>query len=145
MAEGIIFDIQRFAVHDGGGIRTNIFFKGCPLHCDWCSNPESQSAHPQPRYKKEKCIGCGSCIKNCPHGAITVTDAYRIDTEKCMRCEVLSCAKQCYAQALSICGASYTVEDLMKIIRRDRMFYGSSGGGVTVSGGEAVTQTEFLV
>ena len=145
MTKGIIFDIQRFSVHDGSGIRTNVFFKGCPLRCDWCSNPESQLFLPQPLYDAKKCIGCGACLKACPAGAIVAEPEYRIDTSKCKSCTEYACGKACYATALTVAGKPYTVDEIIRVVERDAVFYGSSGGGITVSGGEAVVQIDFLV
>ena len=145
MAKGMIFDIQRFSVHDGTGIRTNVFFKGCPLRCDWCSNPESQLPQPQPMYDAKKCIGCGACLKACPQEAISTASEYRINVSKCLDCTEHTCAKACYATALTIAGQEYTVEEIVRIVERDAIFYGSSGGGITVSGGEGTMQIEFLV
>lgn len=142
---GWIFDIQRFSVHDGQGIRTNVFFKGCPLRCDWCSNPESQLPRPQPLYDEKKCIGCGHCAQTCTQNAITTQPTYTIDVARCMHCETHSCASACYAKALTIAGRPYTVDEVLRIVKKDAMFYGTSNGGLTVTGGEAVVQTEFLV
>lgn len=141
---GILFDIQRFSVHDGRGIRTNVFFKGCPLHCDWCSNPESQNPRPQPLYDQKKCIGCGSCAEHCPPGAISTEKGYVIDTEKCFACEAHTCAESCCAAALTMAGRPYTVEEILRVVQRDAVFYGASGGGITISGGEAMVQIDFL-
>ena len=141
---GIIFDIQRFSVHDGTGIRTNVFFKGCPLRCDWCSNPESQQLRPQPMYDAKKCIGCGSCVKGCPSGAISTENGYAVDTETCFSCQVHSCAESCCTRALTMAGRPYTVEEILRIVKRDAVFYGASSGGVTISGGEAMVQIHFL-
>lgn len=141
---GILFDIQRFCVHDGNGIRTNVFFKGCPLRCDWCSNPESQKPAPQPLFEASKCIGCGACEKNCPSRAISGTGGRRvIDTASCDLCETYECVSRCYARALKIAGRRYTVEEVVRVVKKDRPFYRTSGGGVTLSGGEPLVQIEF--
>ncbi|MDD3347166.1 glycyl-radical enzyme activating protein [Oscillibacter sp.] len=142
---GIIFDIQRFSVHDGEGIRTNVFFKGCPLHCDWCSNPESQSTHPQPMYDAQKCIHCGRCALDCPSGAIQTSPAYQIDLSKCLTCRDLTCAAACCSTALTMVGKRYTADEIVRIVKRDAVFYGHSQGGITISGGEAVVQIDFLM
>ena len=142
---GIIFDIQRFSVHDGPGIRTNIFFKGCPLHCEWCCNPESQSVFPQPLYDAEQCIGCGSCAAACPYKAITAAPDYRIDYERCKTCSDHPCVRSCYARALTLAGTVYSTDEIVELVKRDMTFYASSGGGITCSGGEATVQIDFLV
>ncbi len=142
---GIIFDIQRFSVHDGPGIRTNIFFKGCPLHCEWCCNPESQSVFPQPLYDAEQCIGCGSCAAACPSQAITAAPDYRIDYERCKTCSDHPCVRSCYARALTLAGTLCTADEIVELVKRDMRFYASSGGGITCSGGEATMQIDFLV
>jgi pyruvate formate lyase activating enzyme len=144
MEKGIIFDIQRFSVHDGAGIRTNVFFKGCPLRCDWCSNPESQHPQPQPMYDRQKCIGCGRCAADCPSKAIRPGPDYSIDTAKCFVCRSYACTDRCYARALTIAGQAYTADEIVEIVKKDALFYGASGGGVTVSGGEALMQIDFL-
>lgn len=141
--KGILFDIQRFSVHDGPGMRTNLFLKGCPLHCDWCCNPESQSPFPQPLYDAAKCIGCGACVRACPRQAITVEDGYRIDTAQCRTCREYACVRECYSTALSLAGTVYTVDQVMELVERDRGFYRTSGGGVTLTGGEAMMQAAF--
>ena len=141
---GIIFDIQRFSVHDGTGIRTNVFFKGCPLCCDWCCNPESQKPYPQPMYDKAKCIGCGNCAQDCARHAISREGAYTIDTELCASCPDPRCVSRCFSRALTMAGRAYTVEEIICIVQRDAAFYGTSGGGITISGGEAVLQADFL-
>lgn len=143
--EGIVFDIQRFCVHDGPGIRTTIFLKGCPLHCDWCCNPESQSPFPQPLYDSQKCIGCGSCMEACSREAISLTPTYKIAVETCRDCKTHECVKECYGEALTLAGRAYTVEELLELVERDISFYESSQGGLTLSGGEALLQADFAV
>ncbi|WP_295581471.1 glycyl-radical enzyme activating protein [uncultured Oscillibacter sp.] len=143
--EGIIFDIQRFSVHDGRGIRTNVFFKGCPLHCEWCSNPESQSPYPQPMYDEKKCLHCGRCAAACPEGAVFLEPAYRIDSARCARCQTRACAAACCSTALTMAGRAYSAEEIVRLVQRDAVFFSRSGGGITISGGEAVMQGEFLV
>lgn len=139
----IIFDIQRYSVHDGPGIRTLVFFKGCPLRCKWCQNPESLRREREIAFFASKCIGCGECAKVCPKGAIVLEDARRIDRRLCDRCG--ECAEVCYAEALTVVGKEYDVSSLLDIVERDRPFYEQSGGGVTVSGGEPTLQWEFLL
>ena len=141
--KGNIFDIKRFAVHDGPGIRTTVFFKGCPLRCVWCHNPEGLSAKPQLAYYAHKCVGCGCCVSSCPAGAHTL-DAehiHRFDRAKCLSCG--KCVSTCYNGALSLFGRTVTVEELLPELLADRDFYESSGGGITLSGGECLLQADF--
>ncbi|UCD57215.1 MAG: glycyl-radical enzyme activating protein [Candidatus Hydrogenedentota bacterium] len=138
-----IFDIQRYSVHDGPGIRTLVFFKGCPLRCKWCQNPESLDRDPEIAFFSSKCIGCGECGKACPKEAIVFEDGERIRRSKCDRCG--KCADVCYAEALTVIGKEYDVRTLLDVVERDRPFYEQSGGGVTVSGGEPTVQLEFLL
>ena len=146
--EGIIFNIQRFTIHDGPGIRTEIFLKGCPLTCKWCGNPESQRMQPEIGVYETKCIRadvCGLCLKVCPrHGCLNTgagQKIHSIDREICNDC--LSCARACPADALKQWGKRLSVDQVMKTIRRDRSYYEASGGGVTISGGEPLLQPEF--
>jgi pyruvate formate lyase activating enzyme len=144
--KGLIFDIQKFAIHDGGGIRTLVFLKGCPLLCPWCSNPESLAGKPEITFVCNNCIGCGKCLEICPSDAIS-QDASNgkgliIDRDRCTLCG--QCAKHCYAGAINIIGRYLSVPELMEIIERDRKFYEQSNGGVTFSGGEPTAQPEFL-
>lgn len=143
---GLVFDIQKFAVHDGEGIRTLVFLKGCPLKCLWCSNPESLGKKPEITFVANNCISCGACLNCCPSGAIRHDDLESagvfIDREKCTLCG--SCVKSCYAGAINIIGRYLSVPELMAIIERDRKFYEQSNGGVTFSGGEPTAQPEFL-
>lgn len=141
--KGHVFEIERFAIHDGPGIRTVVFMKGCPLSCLWCSNPESQELKPEITQNPSFCIGCGSCIKACPENAISSSDeGITRDITKCTNCG--KCAEACYSGALTLVGKTYTVEELVKEISVDEAFYFQSGGGVTFSGGEALMQGEFL-
>jgi len=143
MGRGIIFDIKRFSVHDGPGIRTTIFFKGCPLSCWWCHNPESQSVRPELMLWPDRCIGCETCVKVCPNGAVSVVDNVILtDRNKCVVCGV--CVDNCPATAREIVGREVSVEELLEEIEKDQTFYDESGGGVTVSGGEPFLQWEFL-
>ena len=139
---GLIFDIQRFSTHDGPGIRTTVFFKGCPLRCLWCHNPESQSIHPEIMFAPDKCIGCGRCFKACPEGAIRPDVPGRIMREKCTGCG--RCAEACVSGALSLAGRFYTIDEVVREVEKDSVFYKTSGGGVTVSGGEPLVQYEFV-
>lgn len=149
--KGMIFDIQRWSLHDGPGIRTNVFFKGCPLTCLWCSNPESQEFQRELVYFPDKCIGCGSCVQHCPHQAVSRGDeGMAIDYGVCRRfChpaeDGFACVSACYAKALDVMGKAYTVEELMKEVMSDAGIYESSGGGMTVTGGEPLAQPGFLL
>ena len=138
---GIVSDIQRCSVHDGPGLRTTVFLKGCPLACPWCHNPESQRAIPDTLFDEQKCIQCGACRTACPRGAIDLASPLRLDREQCDGCGL--CAAACPARALTICGQRMPVHVVVQIIERDRPFYETSGGGVTLSGGEPTFQPEF--
>lgn len=139
-----VFEIERFAVHDGPGIRTVVFLKGCGLHCPWCSNPESQSAARQLLRNEKKCAACGACARACPNGAVSWTpgEMPRMDRARCRACG--ACAAICPAGALSLCGELMTAEEIERVVLRDRDYYEDSGGGVTFSGGEAVLQAPAL-
>ncbi len=143
MIKGIVFDIQRFSIHDGPGIRTTVFLKGCPLRCFWCHNPESQDPYPELSFTLEKCINCGTCEKVCPEGAIILTTPERVNRNKCTVCGV--CADACPAGALELVGKEMTVEEVVEEVKKDRVFYEESGGGVTISGGEPLFQFEFTL
>lgn len=137
---GIIFDIKKFAINDGPGIRTAVFVKGCPLSCLWCHNPESQSFRPELAFSPDKCIGCGFCAKVCPHGCFA---AGSFDRSRCVSCG--QCTRECYTGARELIGRSATVEEVMAEVRKDRVFYQNSGGGMTISGGEPLAQSEFTL
>ncbi len=140
--KGYIFDIKRFAVHDGPGIRTTVFFKGCPLKCVWCHNPEGLSFGPRLAYYENKCLGCGECAAVCPRGAHTMEGgSHRFRRELCTDCGL--CADACPGNALVLYGREISAEELLAILRKDRDFYENSGGGVTLSGGECLMQADF--
>ncbi len=153
--KGIIYDIQPFSVQDGPGIRTTVFLKGCPLRCPWCHSPESQEFYPQLSWIQMRCVGCGKCISLCPNNAIsfcpeeyeTITNGkihqIIIDRDKCINCG--TCTQKCYARALFISGTEYTIDQVLEKVKGDIPFYNTSGGGVTISGGEALSQPEFTL
>ncbi len=138
---GMIYDIQKFCVHDGPGIRTTVFMKGCPLRCLWCHNPESQSSKKELFFSPEKCIDCKECEKICGFG--NPRDILSGKNRKCADC--LKCAEVCNSGSITVVGREMTVEQVMKEVLKDRTFYNESGGGVTVSGGEPLFQTEFVI
>lgn len=142
---GAIFNIQKFCIHDGPGIRTTVFFKGCPLRCRWCANPESQEAHRQIMYDRASCLHCGCCVKACPNGGIRLTEQGVVfDRDLCTGCG--SCVNVCTiygGKALSMQGERKTVEEVAAEVLKDQVFYQSSGGGVTFSGGEVLSQLDF--
>lgn len=141
--KGTIFDIQRFSLHDGPGVRTTVFFKGCNLRCAWCHNPESQAMGNSLQHYPQKCIGCGVCLTRCPTGAIALrNEQWSLDRGLCSVCG--TCAEECYAGALTISGKTYTVDEVIAVVLRDQPFYAQSGGGMTTSGGEAMLQIDFL-
>nr|WP_295970818.1 glycyl-radical enzyme activating protein [uncultured Bacillus sp.] len=141
--KGIVFDIQRFSVHDGPGIRTIVFLKGCPLRCHWCSNPESQHKELQLMYIKRNCIGCKRCTEACPREALNFHPAFNVDYKKCDLCG--KCVDVCYSEALSLSGQYQTVEQIVDELKKDNIHYKKSGGGITLSGGEPLSQPEFAV
>ena len=143
MENGITFNIQKFSMHDGPGIRTTVFFKGCPLRCEWCSNPESQIKNVQILHDQSKCSYCLSCVAACPNGAITHEyNKIIINEDKCVGC--LTCVNSCPNRALSYEGDYQTIEEIVDICMQDIDFYEESGGGVTISGGEGMSQPDFL-
>ena len=140
----LIFDIKRYAIHDGPGIRTTLFLKGCPLHCVWCHNPESWSSARQRLYKKGKCIGCQTCVNACPQGALQLTsEGIRPTGNACILCG--KCAEVCPALALEICGREWPMEELLAEVEKERGVMTDSGGGVTLSGGEPLLHPELTL
>lgn len=140
---GTIFNMQRFSIHDGPGVRTIVFFKGCTLKCDWCSNPESQDPSIQIMFNEKNCTGCKKCEKGCPVGAIDMLQPGRIDRELCIDCGI--CVENCYPGALVKSGEETTVEKIITELKKETVQYRRSGGGVTLSGGEALMQPEFTI
>ena len=141
--KGRITSLQRMSIHDGPGIRTVVFLKGCNMRCKWCHNPETWSFKPQIQYIQEKCIHCGTCIAACPQKAITpLADQIQIDYSLCANCG--TCAASCCTQALSVVGEVVDIETLWQRIEKDLPFFKSSGGGITISGGEPLLQKEFV-
>lgn len=149
--EGIIFDIQRWSIHDGPGIRTNVFLKGCPLRCKWCSNPESQETCRELAFFPGKCIRCGRCITSCPYQAIRAAEEnniidYEICKSSCYKGRgEFACTSMCYAKALKVLGDKTPLNGIMKEVLSDIEIYKKSGGGVTFTGGEPFAQPEFLL
>ena len=143
LTSGILFDFKRFSLHDGPGIRTTVFLKGCPLHCAWCHNPESISPEVELHHWPERCIFCGECVEHCPENALSLSDhMLHKETARCLRCG--ACATACPAEAWQQIGRVMTLPEVMAEIQKDLSFYDESGGGVTFSGGEPLLQPEFL-
>ena len=144
MPDSLIFDIKHYAINDGPGIRTVVFFKGCNLHCAWCHNPESISPKIEKMYSPAKCIGCGTCVETCPENALTLTaDGIVTDTDLCTVCG--KCAEVCPTLAIEMSGKTMSVSAIMDIIEKDRIFFDQSGGGVTFSGGEPLVHSKMLL
>ncbi len=141
---GLLTAIQRFSLNDGPGIRTTVFFKGCNMACAWCHNPETISPKPQLLYYADRCTGCAACIPKCPVNAIRLEgEKVAIDRKLCTNCGL--CADVCFSGALEMAGRNYTVDEVMAEILQDKLYYENSGGGVTLSGGEAMMQPDFAL
>jgi len=144
MNQGIIFDTKPYSINDGPGIRFSIYLKGCPLNCAWCHNPESISPKVQKMYSHQKCIGCMSCVESCPFNALTLTpEGIATDGELCTLCGL--CAIVCPTRAMEMIGKPASVQDLMGMIRKEITTIDQSNGGVTISGGEPLQQSDFLI
>lgn len=147
-SKGLIFDIQGHAIHDGPGTRTLVFLSGCPLRCAWCSNPEGMRLRPRLMYKVQNCKDCPSrCVAACPKGAVQPQDLVppvMFDRVQCTQCETFDCSEVCYRQALQISGRWWSLDELMRVLARDRQYWGR-GGGVTLTGGEPFLQNEFAL
>ena len=142
MTHGTVFDIQSYSLHDGPGIRTLVFLKGCPLRCVWCQNPESQQRRPELLYTAEKCTACGACVTACPKEAIELREGKSgTDRELCDGCG--QCVAVCPAEARVLAGRTMTAEEVFREVKKDEAFFRNSGGGVTLSGGEPLAQPEF--
>lgn len=143
MVDGTVFNIQRYSIHDGPGIRTTVFLKGCPLNCWWCQNPESQLSEQEMVFWGDRCISCGVCSTICPSNAIQIKNGIPVtEKEGCILCG--KCIEKCPALAREMIGKKLTTEEIIKEIEKDLIFYEESGGGVTFSGGEPLSQSEFL-
>ncbi|MDR1489247.1 MAG: glycyl-radical enzyme activating protein [Desulfovibrio sp.] len=147
---GVIFNVQKYSVHDGPGIRTIVFLKGCPLSCLWCSNPESRSAKPQPAYNKGRCLGldkCRRCLDICPKSAVSPgpDKSVFIDRNVCKFCETQVCASVCPSQGIITYGQTKNVAEIIESVEQDSVFYSRSGGGMTLSGGEPLAQPSFAL
>ena len=140
--EGVVFNIQRYSIQDGPGIRTTVFLKGCPLRCGWCSNPESQNPYPEILFRRQQCQKWGTCADVCSVGAITLVDGMpSLDRAVCTLC--MDCVEACPSGALEISGKRMTLDAVVEESCKDELFYSNSGGGVTLSGGEPLAQPEF--
>lgn len=141
---GMIFNVQKFSINDGPGIRTVVFFKGCPLKCEWCANPESQEMRLQILWDEKKCLHCNNCVKNCPTLAVkNIENKIFVNENFCSECGI--CIEKCPAHALKAEGERKSVDEIMQIVLQDIDFYEESGGGVTLSGGEVLMQPEFAI
>jgi glycyl-radical enzyme activating protein len=145
VTKGWVFNIQRYSIQDGPGIRTTVFLNGCPLRCLWCSNPESQGAPPSLFYFDSLCVRCYRCVEACPTGATSIAPdgSIKIDRTRCERCG--KCAEVCPNEARVMSGKLMTVDEVLEVVKKDALFYKNSGGGITASGGEPTHQPEFLL
>ena len=143
MNYGTVFNIQRMSIHDGPGIRTTVFLKGCPLRCAWCHNPESQSPEPEPAYHANRCVGCGFCVAQCPAGALSLSAGkVKKNTDLCIQCN--ACVASCPYSAWECYGERMSVEDVVTEVLKDKAYYTKTGGGVTFSGGEPLLRADFV-
>lgn len=141
--QGTIFNVQSYCIHDGPGIRSTVFFKGCPLSCLWCQNPESQSSRPQLLFFAETCTGCGSCVNLCPQGALRLSPGGKPTTDRTQCTGCGQCLSSCPTSSREISGKTVSVEEVLAEVLEDRLFLESSGGGITLSGGEPLMQPDF--